>query len=181
MMTERLRMGTRLVFAISLAAFLPCIASSQQPTDKEPVRCGFLDMYREEGWTIPGLKNSTTKYRGAFKNLPGIFVTELLPSETETKVLQIYCSAKHPGSLEIKDLPIRVLHLTAYEFNGHVFAYGVSYEKEEIENGTRVPLGAASGMIFYDIHGSGRFTICKSAKWPFIPDPPASWAVPRDL
>jgi hypothetical protein len=150
----------------------------QQPPSIAPARtCSFSEIYKPEGWTVPGLKDASiqmrgnVKMRGNFTNLPGVTLTKLQPVNEETMITEIYCSPDQ-GRLEIEELPIRILELTQYEYKGHVFAYGLEYEKNVIHNGERSRLAAASGFLFYDPDGSGRFTIRKWASWPFMPSLP---------
>ena len=159
---------TILLLALTGRAAIPQQAAHKEESPK----CSFSEAYRKDGWTIPGLQQATVKSRAAFKNIPGVFAITLSPVEPETTIMQISCSRDHSGQIEIEDLPIRILDLTAYEYNGRVFAYGISYEKQAVENNVRVPLGAASGVLFYDRDRSGRFTVRKFARWPFNPDPP---------
>jgi len=68
-----------------------------------------------------------------------------------------------------------VLNLWSFDFAGRVLAYGISYGKEAMQNGTRVPIGAASAVMFYDVDGSGRFAVRKWARYPFMPDFVPDW------
>ena len=68
-----------------------------------------------------------------------------------------------------------ILNLWSFEFAGRMFAYGISYGKEVMQNGTRVPIGSSSAVMFYDVDGSGRFAVRKWAKYPFIPDFVPDW------
>jgi hypothetical protein len=151
----------------------------QQPSSIAPrSTCAFSEIYKAEGWTVPGLKDASiqmrgnVKMRGTFADLPGVIFTTLEPVNVETMITEVNCSRDHEGRLEIMDKPIRILELTQYEYKGRVFAYGLEYEKNVIHNGERGRLGAASGYLFYDTDGSGRFTIRKWANWPFLPSVP---------
>src|ERR1700719_3769691 len=163
----------RTIFASVLIVLGTSIAFSQQsiPKPTSPT-CSFSEIYKADGWTVPGLLNASVKKRGTFSNIPGVTVTIFEPAQTESTITAIQCSRDDGGRLEIEKLPIRILELSAYEYLGRTYAYGLSYEKQAIQNGTRVPLGAASGFLYYDLSNSGRFTVRKSAKWPFIPDLP---------
>jgi hypothetical protein len=78
------------------------------------------------------------------------------------------CSRDHTGRLEFEEQPIGIIDLWAFDFNGRVFAYRLSYERQAMQNGTRVRLGSASEIMFLDVDGSGKFTLCKSAIPPFL-------------
>jgi len=146
---------------------------SQQPTPKPTLpTCNFSEIYKADGWTVPGLLNARVKKRATLSNIPGVTVTIFEPVQPETTITAINCSRDLDGRLEIEELPIKILELSAYEYKGRAYAYGLSYERQAIQNGARVPLGAASGFLYYDLHDSGRFTMRKWAKWPFVPNPP---------
>jgi hypothetical protein len=105
-----------------------------------------------------------------------VFVTVLAPVEQEAVMTDMWCSRDYSGRIEVEDVPIRVLDLWAFDFAGRVFAYGVSYGKDAIQNGVRVPIGASSAVMFYDMDGFGRFKVRRAAKYPFIPDVIPDWA-----
>src|SRR5215472_3218888 len=151
---------------LRLAAILVFLASSietgplQEPaTEPTAPACNFAEIYKADGWSIPGLQNAKIKQKANFVNLPGVVVTKLEPSVTEATLTQISCSREHPGRIEIEEKPIGILELTAYEYKGRVFAYGLYYEGQAIEDSARVRLGCASSYLFYDVEGSGHFTL----------------------
>ena len=133
-------------------------ASSQSPISNAPTpSCHFSEVYRKDGWIIPGLEGAKTGgQRMVFKNLPGVYVTILEPTTSESAITDIWCSREYTGRIELEDQPIRILHLWTFDFGGRKFAYGLSYSIDAIENGKRIPVGAASAVIFYDVDGSGR-------------------------
>jgi len=152
------------------------VAQQPAPGATAPV-CSFSEIYRAEGWTVPGLARATVKsQRARFSNIPGVFVTVLMPVESESTITDIWCPPDHEGRLEIKEQPIGILNLWSFDFAGRVFAYGVSYGREAMQNGARVPIGAASAVMFYDVDGSGRFAVRKWARYPFMPDFVPDWA-----
>jgi hypothetical protein len=77
-------------------------------------------------------------------------------------------------------MPIRILALWAFDFKGRTFAYGLSYGIDAMQDGSRVPLGAASGVMFYDVDGTGRFTIIRAARFPFVPELIPNWVEKLD-
>jgi hypothetical protein len=65
-----------------------------------------------------------------------------------------------------------VTEILRFEMNGHVFAYRVTAVPVSIgKNGSRDPLGSQEILAFYDIDGSGRFTVMRDAGGfePFVP------------
>src|SRR5437762_880028 len=85
--------------------------------------CSFSEIYREGGWTIPGLRGAKVKgERAKLTNMPGVFVTMLMPVESKTVLTDIWCPPDHSGRLEIEDQPIRIIDLWAFDVAGHVFA-----------------------------------------------------------
>jgi len=160
---------------ILLAPTLETGPLQEAATKLNQPECSFTEIYKADGWSIPGLQNAKVKQKGNFTNLPGVVLIKLESSVIESTFTQIRCSGEHKGRIEIKEEPIGILDLTAYEYKGRVFAYGLSYERQAIENGARFSLGAASSYLFYDAEGSGRFTLRKWASWPFLPEIPEAW------
>jgi hypothetical protein len=170
---------------LRLAAILILLSSTletgplQESTTKlNAPACNFAEIYKADGWSIPGLQNATVKQKANFRNLPGVVVTKLEPppSATEATLTHISCSREHHGRIEIEEEPIGIIELDAYEYKGRAFAYGLNFERQAVENGARVSTGASSAYLFYDLDGTGHFTLRKSALWPFIPEIPEAWA-----
>jgi len=179
---------------IFLAAFLwgiPALSQNQTEADT-PKKCAFSEVYRKDGWKIPGTPatpntplaaeaearrlppNSETwpgVTRGPLKSetTPGVFVTKMIPDTTETTITRIWCTDDGTGRLQMDEEPIGIVLLVAYDFEGRTFAYAVKYVEERIWNGTRRQLGAESQAMFYDLDGSGRFTLMKGPGGPFVP------------
>ncbi len=165
------------IFMIILIVIGSANAYPQQPpTGAVTPACSFFEIYRKDGWTVPGVHGAKEKiHRAAFHNIPGVFVTVLEPLDRESTITQIWCPHDHTGRIEIEDLPIKILDLWAFDYAGRVFAYGISYGNEAIEDGTRVQLGSASAVIFYDLDGSGRFSLRKGTNYPLMPDTIPDW------
>jgi hypothetical protein len=141
---------------------------------QHPENCSFSELYKKEGWTVPGLAGAKAGKRAQFQNIPGVFVTILKPNEPEATITEIRCSQTKNGRIEIEERPIGILDLRAIDFNGKLFAYGLTYGKEVIENGQRHSVAAATSIIIYDTDGSGKFTLRSGsdlAIWPItVPD-----------
>jgi hypothetical protein len=105
-----------------------------------------------------------------------VFITVLEPAEAETNITEIYCAEGHPGRLMIDERPIRILALWSLDFGGQIFAYRISYALQTIDDGKRHELGAASVLFFYDMDGSGRFTMRDSTMIGFLPSFIPDWA-----
>ena len=101
--------------------------------------------------------------------MPHVFATKLAPVNPETTLTKVWCTRDQGGRLQIDEEPIGVIWLLSYDFDGRVFAYGVKYVEEWILDGTRRQLGAESQVVFYDLDGSGRFTLMKGPGGPLIP------------
>jgi hypothetical protein len=152
---------------VSLAALLivlgvgkACCQQSVQSSASET--CSFAEIYRQDGWAVPGLVGAKAKsQRAKLSKLPGVFVTMLQPAEPETFFQHVWCPQDHPGRIEIENAPIKVLDLWSFDFGGRVFAYRVSYAREAMKDGVRSELAAASIVFFYDADGSGRFTVVR--------------------
>jgi hypothetical protein len=152
-------------------------AFPQAKTASEATKtCAFSEIYRKDGWTIPGLpaldaKSVRKRLSGA---MPDVFATTLTPSVSQTTFIRIWCPSSQNGRLQIAEQPAGIIWLISFDFKGRVFAYGVRYGLERIENGTRRDAGMESGFVFYDLDGSGLFTLRKSTlpmpSPDFIPD-----------
>jgi hypothetical protein len=74
--------------------------------------CSFSEIYRAEGWTVPGLAGAKVKgQRAKFSNIPGVFVAVLTPVESESTTTDIWCPPDHAGRLEIEEQPMGILNL----------------------------------------------------------------------
>jgi hypothetical protein len=147
----------------------------QDPAELPKPACTFAEVRLESGWVIPALDGVDVETkRSHLGDYPGVFVTILRPKHPESSLNEVWCSPRNPGRLELKETPIDVLTLWKFDYEGKVFAYGISYGVEALQNGTRIKLGSARSLVFYDIDGSGRFTIRRSDVFPFrfveVPD-----------
>lgn len=168
-------MISRISLAVIVLSMWVANAYCQAPSHGDaPALCTYSELYKKSGWKIPGLEGAKPKgERANLKNLPGVSVTMLQPSEPETFLQDVSCPYDHPGRLVVEDnSPIKVLALWSFDFGGRVFAYRLSYARETIDNGKRSELAAASTVFFYDLDGSGRFSVLKRATVgpPSIPD-----------
>lgn len=155
-------------------------AFSQQRTEANAGKmCTFTGIYRKDGWTIPGMpavpaKDDKHPRRRVSDEMPDVFATKLTPVTSEATVTRISCSHDQSGRLQVDEQPVGIIWLFSFDFEGRVFAYGVRYALEKIENGARSDAGMESGFVFYDLDGSGRFTLRKSTlpmpSPDFIPD-----------
>jgi hypothetical protein len=123
-------------------------------------------VFRKDGWAIPGLPtagvpaiDASVPKKRLSAEMPDVYVTRLIPAAIETTITRIRC--REDGRLEIDDEPVGIIWLWSYEFEGRRFAYGVRYVEEWMSNGTRRQLASESQAIFYDLDGSGRFTLMK--------------------
>lgn len=152
-------------------------AISQPLSKAQTSLCSFSEVYRKDGWVIPGVEGARIKgQRMAFNNLPGVYVTMLEPVTSESTITDVWCSGDHNGRIEVEDRSIRILNLWSFDLGGRKFAYGLSYGVDVINNGKRVPVGASAALMFYDVDGSGRFKVLRGAQFPFVPDIVPDWA-----
>lgn len=160
-----------LVIALALGARLAVCQDSSQ--DKTTTACSFSEIYAKEGWTVPGLDGAKRQQRQAWRDHPGFFITQLKPANAESFISpDVSCPYDHPGRLEIKNRPIRVMNLMSWDYEGKLFGYVVVYALQDIEHGVRFELAGASTLQFFDLDGSGRFTVMRSPvdiKSTFVP------------
>jgi len=143
-------------------AFGASFSSAQQLADRNrSATCGISEFVRKEGWTIPGLLGAKVKQRSHLTNLPGTFLTKLEPIEPEVTFTEMRCVSVERAEPEVKDLPIKILNLWSFDMGGSAYAYRLEYSEEAVENGKRAELASFSVVFFYDLDGSGQFTLMK--------------------
>src|SRR5215469_8800331 len=154
----------RLISTIAIIQLAAASLFLQAPVPKETGTCSFSEIYKAEGWMIPGLMNAKVKKKANITDLPGVTLIVLEPVEDETTITSIQCARYNPGRLQIDESsPIRILELWAFDYKGRVFAYRVNYELQFYHEGARRALGGAISLFFYDMDGSGKFTVLKGA------------------
>ncbi len=148
----------RIIAVLNIAAVVfPCAsyASSQKPIHSEATSgCDPYAFVKEDGWTIPGLRGAARKQHAKFGNIPGVYVTILEPVNVKTAATFGRCSEE--GRAETEVIPIKITRLWSYKMDGRTFAYFVDY--------VDIFSGGASTMFFYDLDGSGRFTLARYPK-----------------
>lgn len=149
----------------------PASAPNPEPQGKSPT-CIFSELFRSDGWNVPGLEGAKVKRaRSKVTNIPGLFLTMLEPADPEVDLTEMNCDQQHPGRVNVREnAPIKVLDLWAFDFGGQVFAYRLSYAGEAIYDGKREDLAWATSIFFYDLDGSGRFTVIRYPTFKGKPD-----------
>lgn len=143
-------------------------APCQQPSDKEEApTCCFSELYRKEGWVIPGIKGAKSRLRVAVPDKHGVYMTELEPTKHGATVQSFTCSREHAGRLEIEDRDVWITNLTSFDVGGRIFAYNLLYGIDGI--------GAEWTVRFYDLDGSGRFTLRRSETNRIVPELIPEW------
>jgi len=78
-----------------------------QSRDKtEAPACCYSELYRKEGWVIPGIKGAKSKWRIAAPDKHGVYMTELEPITHRATIQSFPCSREHAGRVEIEDLDV---------------------------------------------------------------------------
>jgi hypothetical protein len=169
----------KIFLMIAAAALAAGDGFSQPPSGANGEKtCSFSEIFRKDGWTIPGLPaKQAGKYvrKPVTEKMSDVFATMLTPVKPETTLTKIWCAHDQGGRLQIDEEPIGIIWLLSYDFEGRIFAYGVRYVEQWIKDGIRRQLGAESQVIFYDLDGSGRFTLMKGPGGPLIPDFIPDW------
>lgn len=152
-----------------LAIIVACTnAPCQQSSDKaEAPTCCYSELYRKEGWVIPGLKGAKSGYRVAVPDKHGVYLTKLEPTANGATIQKFTCSREHAGRVEIEDLNVGIINLTSFDVGGHIFAYNLVYGIAGI--------GTEWSVRFYDLDGSGRFTLRRSERNRFVPELIPDW------
>jgi hypothetical protein len=141
----------------------------QQTTDKsDQPTCGYSELYQEAGWLVSGLDGAKKKTaRTAVPSKAGVYLTILEPTKHELSVQVFRCSRTHIGRLEIVDITVGIGDLYAFDVGGRIFAYGMVYGIDGV--------AAEWPLIFYDVDGSGRFTVRRSEMNRFAPELIPEW------
>jgi hypothetical protein len=116
---------------------------------------------------MPGVKDAKSKWRVAVPNKTGVYMSELEPIRHKASIQSFSCSREHSGRVEIEDLNVGIINLTSFDVGGRVFAYALTYGIDGI--------GAEWTAKFYDLDGSGRFTLQRSELVRIVPDLIPDW------
>ena len=137
--------------------------SASQDANATNGNCGARDVYKFDGWQIPGLAGAVPQGELlADADVPGVSIREMKPGKTDEPLVIIGCASKAAGGgIDYKALPVVVMQMWRYEFGGKVFAYSVVYPLWHIFKGKRVPLAGYAAVGFYDMDGDGLFTIMR--------------------
>ncbi len=157
------------IYTIMLAAASLEVAYSQEPLEKEAATpCGYSELYRKEGWVIPGINGAKKKHEHmAVPGKPGTYATELQPT-TRASTIQVFrCSREHAGRLEVEDVNMGIGSLYSFDVGGRIFAYSLVYGVDGI--------GAEWSVMFYDLDGSGRFTSRRAERSSLVPELIPDW------
>jgi len=126
------------------------------------------------GWKVPGATGArvTQHARWTTEGLEGVFADALKPVSPNTSILLLTTVRDKPGAIEIRQQQIEVTELLRFSLNGRAFAYRVTAIPQSIDNrGKRISLGSEERLAFYDVDGTGKFTVMRDAGdfGPFVP------------
>jgi hypothetical protein len=137
-----------------------CLAGGFLGTATAQCPCGIRTLYKRDGWAIPGLPAAVAaKHSGLTEQSDPVLVEILKPNVSAASITIVSCASDEPGRVEISDQAVDVLELRRYSVLGRVFAYRVNAEHVSIEGKTRVALGAAEVLMYYDTDGAGLFKL----------------------
>lgn len=158
----------------ALASVLLVVLSStclfSQRGDSAPCasQCDYVELFRKDGWDIPGIKNATIKgARAAIPDHPDVYLTVLEPATRVSTIQSFRCSREHSGRLEVEDVEIGIVALSSYDVGGRVFAYNLTYGVDGV--------AAQWSVTFYDLDGSGQFRLRRSQARGFAPELIPDW------
>ena len=156
----------RIICTLVIFVAFPGNSPSQDAVALSPT-CEFSEIYRKEGWIIPGRDGANKKWRVPTPNKPGIHMTELVPTQRGSAIQSFECSREHAGRLEIGEIHMAIESLRAFDVGERTFAYKLSYAVDGV--------GASWLVTFYDLDGSGRFTLRRSERSTFVPELIPDW------
>jgi hypothetical protein len=128
-------------------------------------RCAFAEVYRPEGWKIPGLAAAVNAGRRAALTtsmggpVEGVFPTRLTAKPKANSIFHLLmpeCPGEPPGRLVLSDILVKPLEMWRVDYEGNVFAYVATYEAQFVEKG--VPHGTLKEhfLVFIDVDGAGK-------------------------
>jgi hypothetical protein len=165
---RRLNLFITFAFILSTSS-----AFSQTPaTSSSSSKCQFSEVFRQEGWTIPGVDSAKSKQRTALAKHAGMFVTMYDPLDAEINLTIATCKSTQEGRLEIKEISAKIIRLWAFDAGSKPFAYRLEYAEAASSDDKRGEPGSSPIIFFYDLDGSGTFTLFKYA------DPAKSVSLP---
>ncbi len=113
----------------------------------------------KNGWDIPGLKSFNVLPETEEVEVDSIKVKKKIFRSSEEPItkLELY-SVDENGTIHVSSITCAVRHLFAYEFNNKLFAYQtILIVTNVLSNKTRVYMGAAYSLFYYDEDGDGLF------------------------
>jgi hypothetical protein len=122
---------------------------------------------KDSGWAIPGIKEFTTLSSAQEKQFDGVTVSQKVYIADPRPVIDIDGNKvghiDHEGihvtpeSARAKKQLFDLRGFSAYEVNGHVFAYSITLVPLAIEKQRRMFTGAMYRLLYFDEDGDGRF------------------------
>ena len=138
--------------------------------------CQYSELYKKEGWFVPGREGAkSTRARTAVSGKMDIYFTVLQPARRESTIQVYRCSREHIGRLEIEDITMGIGYISSFDVGGRVFAYSLTYGVNATDIGTQVPVAAVWSVKFYELDGSGRFTLRRSERNRIVPELVPGW------
>ena len=171
----------RLLNLFTTFAFILCttsLFSQTPPTGSSSAKCQFSEVLRSDGWTFPGVDSAKSKQRTALARHAGMFVTMFDPLDADVNLTIATCKSTQEGRLEIKEITAKIIKLWAFDAGSKPFAYRIEYVETATNEDKRSAPGSAI-IFFYDLDGSGTFTLLKyadSSKSIMLPSIIPDWA-----
>lgn len=137
------------------------------PDNSVAQTCGYTEIYKKKGWTIPGVDGAKKMWRVAGPGRKGVYMTKLEPVTRAATIQSVSCSREHPGRLEMEDAEIQIIGLSSFGVDGRNFAYNLIYEIDGI--------AVEWNVTFYDLDGSGHFTLRRGETSRVVPDLLPDW------
>lgn len=138
---------------------LCCLGVMLGPAHAE-TPCCVRELYKYDGWIIPGIAGAVVSgSRVVERDGASILVETLKPQFAESSFTMFNCVADVPGRIVIHEQAVDTLNIVRYSAQGKVFAYRISAGEVAIEGSTRVALGAAHILMYYDTEGDGLFEL----------------------
>src|SRR2546422_8133769 len=124
--------------------------------------CQVKELFKEEGWEIPGLSRTVLRSHGRYtsEGIPDNVFVDILESQAPQASLMFVGQSSEASRMEISIRSIDVTKIERFEMNGNVFGYRITGVIAAFDDsGRRIHFGSEEHAYYYDPVGSGKFSV----------------------
>jgi len=154
----------RLIVILTLAcSSLSALIMQTGESQKAATPCRIRELFKPNGWDIPGLSKATVKTHGHYvsKGIPeNVFIDTLEAKAPEASLIFVGLKSCEMAQMNVRS--IDVTKIERFMMNGHVFGYRVTgvvagFDKQ----GRRIHYGSEERVYYYDPDGFGKFSVMR--------------------